>query len=62
MAWQALRKSVNGFINKVNVANIQSIVVELFGINLVRGRGLFARSIIKVLLLLASHWQHTTAT
>ena len=47
MAWQALRKSINGFINKVNVPNIQAIVVELFGVNLVRGRGLFARSIIK---------------
>lgn len=48
LAWQGLRKSINGYINKVNVPNIQSIVVELFGINLVRGRGLFARSIIKV--------------
>jgi len=47
MAWQSLKKSINGFINKVNIPNIQSIVVELLGVNLVRGRGLFARSCMK---------------
>lgn len=47
MAWEALKKSINGLINKVNVANIKFIVPELFGENLVRGRGLFCRSIMK---------------
>ncbi|KAJ5893270.1 hypothetical protein N7495_004961 [Penicillium taxi] len=47
MAWEALKKSINGLINKVNVANIKYIVPELFGENLVRGRGLFCRSIMK---------------
>lgn len=47
MAWEALKKSINGLINKVNVANIKSIVPELFAENLVRGRGLFCRSIMK---------------
>ena len=47
MAWEALKKSVNGLINKVNVSNIKHIVPELFGENLVRGRGLFCRSIMK---------------
>ena len=47
MAWEALKKSINGLINKVNVANIKHIVPELFGENLVRGRGLFCRSIMK---------------
>jgi pre-mRNA-splicing factor CWC22 len=47
MAWEALKKSINGLINKVNVANIKHIVPELFAENLVRGRGLFCRSIMK---------------
>ncbi|CAH0014312.1 unnamed protein product [Clonostachys rhizophaga] len=47
MAWEALKKSINGLINKVNTANIKFIVPELFGENLIRGRGLFCRSIMK---------------
>ena len=38
MTWTALKKSINGLINKVNVSNIKSIVAELFAENLVRGR------------------------
>ncbi|KAL9068807.1 MAG: hypothetical protein Q9157_006387, partial [Trypethelium eluteriae] len=47
MAWEALKKSINGLINKVNISNIKHIVPELFGENLMRGRGLFCRSIMK---------------
>lgn len=47
MAWEALKKSINGLINKVNVSNIKFIVPELFNENLIRGRGLFCRSIMK---------------
>ncbi|KAI9668703.1 MAG: pre-mRNA-splicing factor cwc22 [Trizodia sp. TS-e1964] len=47
MAWEALKKSINGLINKVNISNIKHIVPELFGENLIRGRGLFCRSIMK---------------
>jgi len=47
MAWEALKKSINGLINKVNVSNIKNLVVEIFNENLVRGRGLFCRSIMK---------------
>ena len=47
MAWEALKKSINGLINKINVSNIKHIVPELFGENLIRGRGLFCRSIMK---------------
>jgi pre-mRNA-splicing factor CWC22 len=46
MAWEALKKSINGLINKVNVSNITDIVRELFQENIVRGSGLLARSII----------------
>ena len=47
LAWDALKKSINGLINKVNVSNIKHIVPELFGENLIRGRGLYCRSIMK---------------
>lgn len=47
MAWERLKKGINGLINKVNVSNIKSIVPELFQENLVRGRGLYCRSIMK---------------
>ncbi|KAG5518165.1 hypothetical protein PMAC_003351 [Pneumocystis sp. 'macacae'] len=44
MYWEALKKSINV---KVNTINIKNIVVELFGENLIRGRGLYCRSIMK---------------
>jgi pre-mRNA-splicing factor CWC22 len=50
LSWEALRKSLNGLINKVNVANIKNIIPELFQENLIRGRGLFARAIMKAQL------------
>jgi pre-mRNA-splicing factor CWC22 len=45
--WEMLRKSINGIVNKVNVANIQNIILELFNENLLRGKGLLARAIMK---------------
>lgn len=42
-----LRKSINGIVNKVNVSNISHIVMELFNENLLRGKGLLARAILK---------------
>lgn len=48
MSWDALKKSVTGLVNKVAADNIKHIVPELFGgANLIRGRGLFCRSIMK---------------
>ena len=47
MHWDALRKSINGLVNKVNIANIQHIIPELFKENIVRGRGLLVRSLMK---------------
>ncbi|KAF8898220.1 hypothetical protein CPB84DRAFT_1780615 [Gymnopilus junonius] len=47
LSWDALRKSITGIVNRVNVGNIKMIVPELFSENLIRGRGLFARSIMK---------------
>lgn len=45
--WELLKKSITGIINKVNSANIEYIVMELLNENLIRGKGLFARSLIK---------------
>ncbi|KAF7152140.1 hypothetical protein RHSIM_Rhsim01G0194600 [Rhododendron simsii] len=47
LTWDALRKSINGLVNKVNATNIKNIIPELFAENLIRGRGLFCRSCIK---------------
>ena len=47
MSWDALKKSINGLVNKVNASNVQHVVPELFQENLIRGRGLFARSVMK---------------
>ena len=47
LAWEALKKSINGLINKVNSPNIAIIVRELFAENIVRGRGLLCQSIMQ---------------
>jgi pre-mRNA-splicing factor CWC22 len=47
LSWDALRKSITGIVNRVNIANIKQIIPELFQENLIRGRGLFARSVMK---------------
>ncbi len=47
LAWEALKKSINGLINKVNTPNIAVIVRELFSENIVRGRGLLCQSVMQ---------------
>ncbi|KAM4118031.1 hypothetical protein ACB094_02G170000 [Castanea mollissima] len=47
LTWDALRKSINGLVNKVNAANVKNIIPELFSENLIRGSGLFCRSCMK---------------
>ncbi|XP_015275629.1 PREDICTED: pre-mRNA-splicing factor CWC22 homolog [Gekko japonicus] len=47
MSWEALKKSINGLVNKVNVSNIENIIHELLQENIVRGRGLLARSVLQ---------------
>uniref|UniRef100_A0A2K6ENU1 CWC22 spliceosome associated protein homolog n=1 Tax=Propithecus coquereli TaxID=379532 RepID=A0A2K6ENU1_PROCO len=37
MSWEALKKSINGLINKVNISNISIIIQELLQENIVRG-------------------------
>lgn len=47
LSWDALRKSITGIVNRVNIANIKQVIPEMFSENLIRGRGLFSRSIMK---------------
>lgn len=47
ISWEALKKSIHGYINKVNVDNIGIVTRELLRENIVRGRGLLCRSIIQ---------------
>ena len=46
LAWEALKKTINGRVNKINTANLSLIIRELFKDNVVRGRGLLARGVI----------------
>eukprot|EP01135_Chromosphaera_perkinsii_P011651 Nk52_evm34s2462 gene=Nk52_evmTU34s2462 len=45
--WEVLKKGLNGLVNKVNIGNIQEVVPSFFELNLVRGRGILARSLMK---------------
>ncbi|CAH3187244.1 unnamed protein product, partial [Porites evermanni] len=47
LSWEALKKSINGLVNKVNTSNIGNIVRELFQENIVRGRGVLCQSIMR---------------
>ncbi|KAF8133484.1 hypothetical protein K438DRAFT_2128643 [Mycena galopus ATCC 62051] len=47
LSWDALRKSVTGIVNRVNIINIKAVVPELFTENLIRSCELFARSVTK---------------
>ena len=49
--WEVLKKTINGSINRLNLSNIRDITLKLFQeANLVRGRGIFARSLLKATL------------
>ncbi|VEU20875.1 DEKNAAC101698 [Brettanomyces naardenensis] len=47
LQWERLKKSINGLVNKVTRKNIREIVLDLFNLNLVRGRGALVKSIMK---------------
>ena len=46
-SWEQLRKAINGLVNKVNTSNIKTLIPDLLQLNLVRGRGLLVRAIMK---------------
>lgn len=45
-SWDELRRRINSLVNKVNANNLNH-VLELFEVNLIRGRGLLCRSCLK---------------
>lgn len=47
IAWEALKKSLHGLINKASPQNICIIAREILRENVIRGRGLLCRSIIQ---------------
>ena len=47
ISWERLRKGITSLINKASVSNIHKIAPELFKLNLIRGRGLFCRAIMR---------------
>jgi len=50
LAWEALKKSIHGLVNKVNIPNIAQIVRELFKENIVRARGVLVKSVMQAQL------------
>merc|ERR1711892_1059020 len=46
ISWEAIKKSIHGIVNKVNVSNISIICRELFGENILRGRGILSRLVL----------------
>eukprot|EP00892_Ulva_mutabilis_P011560 jgi/Ulvmu1/8777/UM048_0032.1 len=47
MMWEALRKTLNGIVNKVNASNLKQIAAELLRENLQRGRGVLCQALLK---------------
>ncbi len=45
--WEALRRTIIGIINKVSLVNIKGCAVDLFRENIVRGRGVLTRALIR---------------
>lgn len=50
LSWEALKKSIHGLVNKVNIPNISQVVREIFKENIVRGRGLLCRTVMQAQL------------
>jgi len=50
LAWEELRKGINGLVNRVNVSNVADVVPRMLQLNLVRGRGLLARALMRAQL------------
>ncbi|KAJ2835551.1 pre-mRNA-splicing factor cwc22 [Coemansia erecta] len=46
-SWDQPKKRINASVNRANIGNIKDIIVELFGANLVRDRGLLCRLLMR---------------
>ncbi|VDM46559.1 unnamed protein product [Toxocara canis] len=47
MNWERLKKKIHGQVNKANTGNLVNVVRDLLQENIIRGKGLLARSIIQ---------------
>ena len=47
MTWFKLRKGIHGLINRITGLNIKEILTEIFQFNLVRGRGILIKALMK---------------
>ncbi|NXY57070.1 CWC22 factor, partial [Callaeas wilsoni] len=56
MSWEALKKSINGLVNKVNVSNIENIIHELLQENIVRGSQYLAKQVLLQLPVALPHF------
>lgn len=45
VGWEALKKSIQGSINRLNDSNVRQIIKSLIDVNLKRGRGILCRGI-----------------
>ena len=45
--WEALKKSITGLVNKANTSNLRFVVKEMFNENLIRGRGILVRGVMR---------------
>ncbi|KAG7810812.1 hypothetical protein KL921_002440 [Ogataea angusta] len=55
LQWEKLKKQINGEINKVSTENIKEVVLDLFKLNLIRGRGWLVRCLMKSQVLSQSY-------
>ena len=53
--WELLKRSLHGLVNRVNASNLASLLPAFFSENLIRGRGLLVRSLMKAQLSSPSH-------
>lgn len=49
-AWTAMKKRINGVINRINASNIRECVARLLRLNIVRGKGIFCKSLMRAQL------------
>lgn len=47
VSWEALKKSITGLVNKANTSNLRFVIKEMFGENLIRGRGVLVRAVMR---------------
>lgn len=48
--WKAMKKHINGVINRVNQHNVAHCALDLFQVNIVRGRGVLCKALLRAQL------------